>query len=207
MKRLMDIALAVILLIALSPLLAVIALLVRFNLGSPILFRQKRPGFGGKPFLMCKFRTMRNARNAKNEILNDEERRTWFGNLLRKLSLDELPELWNVLIGNMSFVGPRPLLMSFLPHYTPEQARRHDVRPGITGWAQINGRNKLSWDEKLAFDIWYVDHQSLWLDFRILCGTAAIVLGRKGIDYSANCIPASMAHLTSGEIMSQEARL
>lgn len=165
----------------LSPILLILAALVRFKLGSPVLFRQKRPGLGSVPFQMLKFRSMRDAVDAHGTTLPDAERLTSFGRLLRSTSLDELPGLWNVLVGNMSLVGPRPLLMEYLPLYSPEQARRHEVRPGITGWAQVNGRNALSWDEKFALDVWYVDHQSLWLDIKILFLTVLKVFKREGI--------------------------
>jgi lipopolysaccharide/colanic/teichoic acid biosynthesis glycosyltransferase len=172
MKRAFDVCVAALGLVLLSPVLAVIALLVRRTLGSPVLFRQQRPGLGGRPFTLYKFRTMREAGPGVSEA----ERLTRLGRLLRSTSLDELPELWNVLRGDMSLVGPRPLLMQYLPLYTPEQARRHEVRPGITGWAQINGRNALSWEEKFALDLWYVEHRSFMLDLRILAMTLAQVL-------------------------------
>ena len=181
MKRLMDIVLAGLALVLLSPVVAAIALLVRLKLGRPVLFRQVRPGLHARPFTILKFRTMLDACTAEGEPLPDCERLTPFGRWLRSTSLDELPELWNVVRGDMSLVGPRPLLMEYVPLYSPEQARRHDVRPGITGWAQINGRNALSWDEKFALDRWYVDNHSLWLDLRIIAATAGSVLGRRGI--------------------------
>jgi len=156
--------------------------LVRVKLGSPILFRQKRPGLHGQPFTILKFRTMTNARDTEGNLLPDEDRLTPFGQWLRSTSLDELPEILNVLRGDMSLVGPRPLLVEYLAYYTPEQMRRHEVRPGITGWAQVQGRNALSWDEKFALDTWYVDHQSLWLDLRILWMTIWKVLSREGIN-------------------------
>ena len=181
MKRLFDItaALAALLLLALP--LALLTWQVRRKLGSPAFFRQVRPGMHGKPFKMVKFRSMTSERGPDGELLPDAVRLTPFGRFLRSTSLDELPELWNVLKGDMSLVGPRPLLMEYLPLYTPEQARRHAVRPGITGWAQVNGRNALSWEEKFALDVWYVDHQSLALDIRILWLTARKVLAREGI--------------------------
>jgi sugar transferase EpsL len=172
---------ALIVLLVLSPVLLVLAILTRWKLGSPILFRQMRPGLHGKPFMMYKFRTMSDARDSAGNLLPDEQRMTRFGRFLRSTSLDELPELFNVLKGDMSLVGPRPLLLQYLERYTPEQARRHEVKPGITGWAQINGRNALSWEEKFALDVWYVDHQSLWLDIKILFLTLWKVLKREGI--------------------------
>jgi lipopolysaccharide/colanic/teichoic acid biosynthesis glycosyltransferase len=181
LKRCFDLAVALVAVIILSPILAVLAMLVRLKLGSPVLFRQVRPGMHGKPFEMVKLRTMTDARGADGLLLSDAERLTPLGQFLRSSSLDELPELWNVLRGEMSLVGPRPLLMQYLPLYSPEQARRHEVRPGITGWAQVNGRNTLSWDEKFAADIWYVDNHSLLLDLKILALTVLAVLGRKGI--------------------------
>jgi lipopolysaccharide/colanic/teichoic acid biosynthesis glycosyltransferase len=180
-KRLIDFTISFIALLLLSPLLAVIALQVRRKMGAPVLFRQTRPGLHGKPFKMLKFRTMRDASDANGTPLPDSERLNAFGRWLRATSLDELPELWNVLRGEMSLVGPRPLLMEYLPLYSPEQERRHAVRPGITGWAQVNGRNTISWEEKFKLDVWYVDHQSLWLDHKIIFLTAIKVLLREGI--------------------------
>ncbi len=180
-KRLLDLTLAGAGLIVLSPLLLILAILVRARLGGPVLFRQERPGLGGKPFTLYKFRTMTDARGPDGAPLPDAARLTPFGRFLRSTSLDELPELWNVLVGDMSLVGPRPLLSEYLPLYTPEQARRHEVRPGITGWAQVNGRNSLSWEERFALDVWYVDRCSLWLDLRILARTALMVLRREGV--------------------------
>lgn len=180
-KRILDLALTVPALIVLSPLLALIALLVRVLHGSPVLFRQQRPGLHGKPFTMYKFCTMTDARDTAGNLLSDAERLTPFGRFLRSTSLDELPELFNVLRGEMSLVGPRPLLMQYLDRYTPEQMRRHEVRPGITGWAQVNGRNALSWEQKFALDVWYVDNISLWLDVRIIAQTMYIILKREGI--------------------------
>lgn len=181
MKRGFDLVVAGTALIVLSPLLLVVAVLVRLDLGAPVLFWQLRPGLHGRPFRMVKFRTMRNACDAQGRPLPDEQRLTRFGRFLRSTSLDELPELWNVVKGDMSLVGPRPLLMEYLPLYTPEQARRHEVRPGITGWAQVNGRNALSWEDKFRLDVWYVDHRSLWLDLKILALTVRKVLAREGI--------------------------
>lgn len=181
MKRLFDISVSGIGLVLLSPLLLAVALLVRAKLGSPVLFRHRRPGLHGRLFTMLKFRTMTGAVGSDGALLPDAERLTPFGRFLRRTSLDELPELWNVLIGDMSLVGPRPLLIEYLPLYTPEQARRHDVRPGLTGWAQVNGRNALSWDEKFALDLWYVEHQSFALDLKILWRTIFKVFARQGI--------------------------
>lgn len=181
MKRLIDVVTAGLLLLLLLPFLLLLAVLIHSRLGSPVLFRQRRPGLHGAPFEMLKFRTMRDAFADDGTPLADEARLTRFGRFLRASSLDELPELWNILKGDMSFVGPRPLLMEYLPRYNAEQARRHDVRPGLTGWAQVNGRNALSWDQKFALDVWYVDRQSLWLDIRILWMTVVKVLQRDGI--------------------------
>lgn len=180
-KRIFDILGAGIGLALLSPVLLILVVLIRRQMGSPILFRQTRPGKDGKPFEMMKFRTMRDATGKDGELLPDTARLTPLGRALRSSSLDELPELWNVLKGDMSLVGPRPLLMEYLPLYSPEQARRHDVRPGITGWAQINGRNAISWDEKFALDVWYVDNRGLWLDLKIIWLTIRKVLKREGI--------------------------
>lgn len=181
MKRVFDLLASALGLLLLSVPLAVLAWQVRRKLGSPVLFTQVRPGLHGKPFRMVKFRTMTDGRDDSGALLPDAQRLTPFGRFLRASSLDELPELWNVLRGDMSLVGPRPLLMEYLPLYSPEQARRHEVRPGITGWAQINGRNAISWDDKFALDVWYVDHRSLWLDVRILWMTVRKVLVRDGI--------------------------
>lgn len=181
-KRLLDLVLTLPALVVLAPVLALLALLVRLKLGAPVLFRQQRPGLGGKPFTIYKFRTMTDARDAQGNLLPDAQRLTAFGRFLRSSSLDELPELWNVLKGDMSLVGPRPLLMQYLSRYTPQQARRHEVWPGITGWAQVNGRNALRWEEKFALDVWYVDHQSLWLDAKILGMTVWQVFKREGIN-------------------------
>jgi len=180
-KRAFDVVGAALLFVMLSPLLAIVALLVRVRMGTPVLFRQLRPGRDGTPFEMRKFRTMTDARDATGALMPDDVRLTSLGRFLRRSSLDELPELLNVLEGDMSLVGPRPLLMEYLELYTPEQTRRHEVRPGITGWTQVNGRNALSWDEKFAFDVWYVDHQSLLLDFRILARTVTQVIGGRGV--------------------------
>ena len=180
-KRLFDVLAAGTALLVLLLPLAILSLLVRRRLGSPIFFRQIRPGLGGHPFEMLKFRTMTDERDAGGALKPDSERLTAFGRWLRATSLDELPELWNVLRGDMSLVGPRPLLMQYLPLYSPRQARRHEVRPGITGWAQVNGRNAISWEEKFRLDVEYVDRQSFWLDVKILWMTAINVLKRKGI--------------------------
>ena len=181
MKRLFDITAAFAALLLLALPLALLTWQVRRKLGSPAFFRQVRPGMHGQPFEMVKFRTMTNARGPDGALLPDADRLTPFGRFLRASSLDELPELWNVLKGEMSLVGPRPLLMEYLPLYSPQQARRHEVRPGITGWAQVNGRNALGWDEKFKLDVWYVDHRSLWLDIKILWLTVKKVLVREGI--------------------------
>ena len=181
MKRLLDFIAALLGLIALALPLLLLMALIRRRLGSPVFFRQTRPGLHGQPFEMVKFRTMTDTRGPDGALLPDAERLTPFGRFLRSTSLDELPELWNVLKGDMSLVGPRPLLMEYLPLYSPEQARRHAVRPGVTGWAQVNGRNAISWEEKFALDTWYVDHQSLLLDMKILWLTVKKVLVREGI--------------------------
>ncbi len=180
-KRLFDLIIAVMALVCLFPLILIVALLVKLNLGSPVLFRQQRPGYLGRPFNMVKFRSMKDAVDADGKPLSDADRLTGFGLLLRKLSLDELPELWNVIKGDMSLVGPRPLLMEYLPLYSEEQARRHEVRPGVTGWAQVNGRNAISWDEKFRLDVWYVDHRSFMLDLKILWLTVLKVFQREGV--------------------------
>jgi len=182
LKRLFDLTSSLALLILLSPLLAGIAALARLLLGSPVFVRQLRPGLHGRPFTLLKFRTMTEARDPVGNLLPDEQRLTRLGRFLRRTSLDELPELINVLKGEMSLVGPRPLLMQYLDRYTPEQARRHEVKPGITGWAQINGRNALTWEEKFKLDVWYVDHRSFWLDAKILLLTLWKVLQREGIN-------------------------
>lgn len=181
LKRCFDIFAAGAGLILLSPVIAIVAYLIRKRLGSPVLFRQVRPGLNGKPFEMVKFRTMRDAVDANGNPLPDAQRMTPFGSFLRSSSLDELPELWNVIKGDMSLVGPRPLLMEYMPLYDTEQLRRHEARPGVTGWAQINGRNALSWEEKFKLDVWYVDNQSLWLDIKIIFLTIKKVLVRDGI--------------------------
>ncbi len=181
LKRLLDIIIASTALLLLSPLYLLVAYKVKKNLGSPVLFHQVRPGLHGKPFEMIKFRTMRDAVDAQGNPLPDSERLTPFGKMLRATSLDEMPELWNVIKGDMSVVGPRPLLMEYLPLYNAEQARRNDVRPGMTGWAQINGRNAIGWDEKFKLDTWYVDNQSIGLDFKIMLLTVKKVLAKDDI--------------------------
>jgi lipopolysaccharide/colanic/teichoic acid biosynthesis glycosyltransferase len=179
-KRSMDITVAAVALVILAPAMALIAVAVRLDMGRPVLFRQARPGLHAVPFEVVKFRTMRDIRDRQGRPLPIEDRITRLGGLLRRLSLDELPELWNVLKGEMSLVGPRPLLVEYLPIYTPEQARRHEVRPGVTGWAQVNGRHSLDWEERFKLDVWYVDHWSLGLDLRILVATLKIVLSGEG---------------------------
>ena len=181
MKRLFDVVVSACALLVLTLPLLVVIWMVRRKLGSPVFFTQVRPGMHGKPFKMVKFRSMTSERGTDGELLPDAVRLTPFGRFLRSTSLDELPELWNVLKGDMSLVGPRPLLMEYLPLYSPEQARRHEVRPGITGWAQVNGRNAISWEDKFKLDVWYVDHCSLWLDIKILWLTVKKVLVREGI--------------------------
>ena len=181
MKRSVDLLLVILAAPLWLPVLLLVSVLIRLRLGSPIFFRQIRPGLRGRPFKLVKFRTMTDARDAEGHLLPDSERLTRIGRFVRATSLDELPELWNVVKGDMSLVGPRPLMMDYLPLYTAAQARRHDVRPGITGWAQVNGRNAISWEEKFALDVWYVDNRSLWLDIRILCRTWVSVVRRQGI--------------------------
>ncbi|WP_422445596.1 sugar transferase [Thermoanaerobacterium sp. DL9XJH110] len=181
LKRIFDFSAALIGLFLLSPLMLVIAVLIWLTMGPPIIFKQARPGLNGKLFTMYKFRTMTDVKDERGNLLPDEKRLTPLGNFLRHYSLDELPELWNVIKGDMSLVGPRPLLPEYLPLYTPEQARRHEVKPGITGWAQINGRNAITWEEKFKLDVWYVDNWNLWLDLKILWLTIVKVLHREGI--------------------------
>ena len=181
LKRLLDIVIASSALVLQSPVYAFVAHKVKKNLGSPVLFRQVRPGLHGKPFEMIKFRTMKDALDAEGNPLPDSERLTPFGKMLRATSLDEMPELWNVIKGDMSIVGPRPLLMEYLPLYNSEQAKRHNVRPGITGYAQVNGRNAISWEKKFELDTWYVEHQSLWLDFKIMLKTIKKVIAKDDI--------------------------
>ncbi|WP_298065723.1 sugar transferase [uncultured Acinetobacter sp.] len=182
LKRLLDIVIASIALVILSPLYIFVAYKVKKNLGSPVLFRQVRPGLHGKPFEMIKFRSMKDAVDAQGNSLPDSERLTPFGKMLRSTSLDEMPELWNVIKGDMSIVGPRPLLMEYLPLYNKEQAKRHDVRPGMTGHAQVNGRNAISWEQKFKLDTWYVENQSLWLDFKIMLRTVKKVIAKDDIN-------------------------
>jgi lipopolysaccharide/colanic/teichoic acid biosynthesis glycosyltransferase len=187
-KSLLDRVMAAFLLLLFSPILIVVAIILRIRMGSPITFTQARPGKDGRIFTVYKFRTMTSDCDANGKLLSDEERLIPLGQFLRKASLDELPQLWNVLIGDMSFVGPRPLLVKYLKLYNAEQARRHDVRPGITGWAQVNGRNALTWDEKFGFDLWYVDNWSLWLDFKILLLTVKKVFRQEGISQTADVV-------------------
>lgn len=193
LKRLLDIIIAVVALILLSPLYAFVAYKVKKNLGSPVLFRQVRPGLNGKPFEMIKFRTMKDAVDAQGNPLPDSERLTPFGKMLRSTSLDEMPELWNVIKGDMSIVGPRPLLTEYLPLYNEEQAKRHNVRPGMTGHAQVNGRNAISWEEKFKLDTWYVENQSILLDFKIMFKTVHKVLAKDDISAEGK---ATMTHFT-----------
>ncbi|MDG5499205.1 sugar transferase [Marinobacter sp. BGYM27] len=195
-KRLFDIFASILGLLLLGPVIAIVAIQVRRKLGPPVLFFQIRPGVKGEPFSMIKFRTMKGAADERGNLLPDAERMTSFGQLLRSSSLDELPELWNVLKGDMSLVGPRPLLMEYLPLYSEEQYRRHDVRPGVTGWAQVNGRNAISWEEKFKLDVWYVDNHSFWLDLKILLLTVRKVLVRDGISAEGE---ATMAKFTGND--------
>ncbi len=202
MKRLFDLVAAIIALILFSPIILFVAVRVRCKLGSPILFSQVRPGLGGQPFKMIKFRTMLDANDAEGNPLPDDQRLTSFGKFLRSTSLDELPGLWNVLKGDMSLVGPRPLLMEYLPLYSAEQAKRHHVRPGVTGWAQVNGRNAIEWDEKFRLDVWYVEHRSFVLDLKIILLTIKKVLLRDGISAHGE---ATMARFTgTGEMRDHE---
>lgn len=197
LKRLLDIIIASIALILLSPLYFYVAHKVKKNLGSPVLFRQVRPGLHGKPFEMIKFRSMKDAADAKGNLLPDSERLTPFGKMLRATSLDEMPELWNVIKGDMSIVGPRPLLMEYLPLYNEEQAKRHLVRPGMTGHAQVNGRNAISWEEKFKLDTWYVENQSVWLDFKIMLKTVKKVLAKDDINEAGE---ATMTKFTGSKV-------
>ncbi len=181
MKRAFDLLVSAVLLVVLSPVLALVAMLVALRLGRPVLFTQRRPGLHAQPFTLMKFRTMTDVRGPDGVLLPDGERLTSFGRFLRSTSLDELPELWNVLRGDMSLVGPRPLLEAYLPRYSSQQARRHEVRPGLTGWAQVNGRNATTWEERFEMDVWYVDHRSMRLDLQILWWTARAVVSRHGV--------------------------
>jgi lipopolysaccharide/colanic/teichoic acid biosynthesis glycosyltransferase len=189
LKRAFDIVFSAGWLVGFAPLLLVVAILVRLKLGSPVLFIQERPGLRAKPFRMVKFRTMTDERGFDSELLPDEQRLTSFGRFLRATSLDEFPEMWNVLIGDMSVVGPRPLLMRYVARYSPFQARRMEVKPGVTGWAQVNGRSAIGWDEKFALDVWYVDHRSFWLDMKIVVMTFFKVLARSGAERDKNVPP------------------
>ena len=195
-KRLFDIVASTAALLLLSPVLACVAVLVALKMGRPILFKQQRPGLHEKPFLMLKFRSMLDATDANGKALDDAQRLTSFGRWLRSTSLDELPELWNVLKGELSLVGPRPLLMEYLPRYDSVQRRRHEVRPGLTGWAQVNGRNAVDWAERFQLDVWYVDHRSFWLDMKILAMTVQLVLTRKGVNAQGE---ATMRKFTGNE--------
>ena len=186
MKRIIDLLLSFSALVALSPLLLLLVIIIRLQLGSPVFFKQIRPGLNARPFEILKFRTMTDAKDENDNLLPDAERIPTLGRILRVTSLDELPELWNVLKGDMSLVGPRPLLLEYLDLYTAEQSRRHEVRPGITGWAQVNGRNALSWEEKFALDVWYVDNRSLWLDVKILLMTLLKVIKREGVSHEGH---------------------
>lgn len=197
MKRVVDVVVSVTVLIVFALPLFVLMWFVRNKLGSPVFFRQTRPGLNGRPFKMVKFRTMTDARGTDGELLPDAVRLPPFGAMLRATSLDELPELWNVLKGDMSLVGPRPLLMEYLTLYSPTQARRHEVRPGITGWAQVNGRNTLSWDDKFKLDVWYVDNRSVWLDVKIIWLTVRKVLVREGINAAGE---ATVQKFTGGKL-------
>lgn len=201
MKRSVDLVVAALILLGLALPLSMLVWLIRCKLGSPVLFRQVRPGLNGQPFEMVKFRSMNDERGADGALLPDARRLMPFGRFLRATSLDEIPELWNVLKGDMSLVGPRPLLMEYLSLYTPEQARRHEVRPGITGWAQVNGRNAISWDEKFALDVWYIDNRTFWLDIKILWLTVKKVLVRDGISASGE---ATMPKFQGSQTKSKE---
>jgi len=200
-KDIADRLFALIALLLLSPLLVAVALLVRWQLGSPVLFRQQRPGYRGKPFVLLKFRTMTNHCDPNDELLPDAQRLTPFGRWLRSSSIDELPGLLAILRGEMSFIGPRPLLMQYLPLYSPDQARRHDVKPGFSGWAQINGRNALSWEEKFSLDVWYVDNQSFWLDLQIFVITILKVLRHEGISAAGEATMAPFTGPTSARAL------
>lgn len=203
MKRLMDIIVSAMALILFSPIIAIVAYKIQKKLGKPVLFRQKRPGLNGEVFEMIKFRSMRDALDEHGNALPDNERLTPFGEKLRRSSLDELPGLWNVLKGDMSLVGPRPLLVEYLPLYSKEQAKRHNVRPGVTGWAQVNGRNAISWEDKFKLDVWYVENQSLWLDIKILFLTVKKVLVKDGISAQGE---ATMSKFTGSESTGNDQR-
>ncbi|WP_223634644.1 sugar transferase [Planococcus sp. 4-30] len=181
MKRIFDIAVSLIALVLLSPVIAITAFLIKVKIGTPVIFTQVRPGLNGKPFKVYKFRSMTDEKDSNGELLPDDVRLTSFGKIIRKLSLDELPQLWNVLKGDMSFVGPRPLLMEYMNLYNQTQLKRHDVRPGITGWAQVNGRNTIKWEKKFEFDVWYVENRTFWLDMKILILTVMKVFKSEGI--------------------------
>jgi len=196
LKRTIDITASLVGLLIFSPILIVTSLMVRLKLGSPVLFKQQRPGLNGEPFFMYKFRTMTDQRDEQGNLLSDEQRLPRFGQLLRSTSLDELPELICVLKGQMSLVGPRPLMMKYLPRYTPQQARRHEAKPGITGWAQVNGRNAISWEDRFTLDVWYVDNWNVWLDIRILFKTVMAVFQREGVT--------QQGHVTMAEFMGTE---
>lgn len=200
-KRVVDIVVAACLLVVLAPVLFALSLVVVATMGTPLIFSQNRPGLNGRPFRLVKFRTMNDQRDQEGNLLPDGHRLTRVGRFLRSTSLDELPELWNVLKGDMSLVGPRPLLIEYLPFYTPVQARRHEVRPGITGWAQVNGRNALSWEERFQLDVWYVDNQSLGLDLLILWKTISKILRREGIAHEGH---ATMPKFTGSAITKEE---
>ena len=201
MKRLFDLLVSLSLLVILSSIIVIVAILVRFKLGSPILFKQQRPGLHGKPFYVYKFRTMTDARDSNGQLFPDHIRLTSFGIFLRKYSLDELPQLINVVKGDISLVGPRPLLMEYLPLYTKEQAKRHNVRPGITGWAQVNGRNAIEWEEKFKLDVWYVENQSFLLDIKILYLTIIKVLKSEGIQNANHATMPNFKGSMKGEII------
>ncbi|WP_307400359.1 sugar transferase [Desulfofundulus luciae] len=195
-KRLMDFFGALVGIVLFAPLMLLIGFFIRLKMGAPVLFRQVRPGLHGRPFVIYKFRTMKEERDSRGDLLPDGQRLTRLGRFLRSTSLDELPELFNVLKGDMSLVGPRPLLMEYLERYTPEQARRHEVKPGITGWAQVNGRNAITWEEKFKLDVWYVDNWSLWLDVKIMWLTLVKILKREGIS--------AQGHATMPEFMGRK---
>ena len=198
-KRLFDLVLSLVLLILFAPVMIILVLIVKAKMGSPVIFRQQRPGLQGRPFYLYKFRTMSDARDEQGDLLPDQTRLTGLGKLMRKTSLDELPQLINVLRGELSFVGPRPLLMQYLERYNAEQARRHEVKPGITGWAQVNGRNAISWEEKFALDVWYVDHRSFLLDLKILWLTLLKVVRAEGISGEGSATMSEFMGSASGD--------